>query len=95
MFTADYLLHIEREEWADQELMKQVEEVAAAAIATVDQEERKKIYADLQTLLARRAAGDPDVPPGDDRGRVDDGCKGSPSTARASTTSRPRRSLSR
>ena len=52
MFIADYLLHIERDEWADQELIKQVEEGAAAAIATVDQEERKKIYADLQQLSA-------------------------------------------
>jgi peptide/nickel transport system substrate-binding protein len=51
MFTADYLLHIEREEWADQDLVKRVSEDAAAAIATVDQEERKKIYADLQKYL--------------------------------------------
>ena len=51
MFTADYLLHIEREEWADQDLVKRVSEAAAAAIATVDQEERKKIYADLQKYL--------------------------------------------
>jgi peptide/nickel transport system substrate-binding protein len=51
MFTADYLLHIANEEWADKELMAKVEELAAAAIATVDQEERKTIYAELQTLL--------------------------------------------
>ena len=51
MFTADYLLHTPRGEWADQDLVKKVEDGAAAAIATVDQEERKKIYADLQHLL--------------------------------------------
>ena len=51
MFTADYLIHIERDEWADETLIKRVKEGAAAAIATVDQEERKKIYADLQTYL--------------------------------------------
>ena len=51
MFTADYQLHIDQNEWADKELAQKVEEMAAAAIATVDQEARKKIYADLQTLL--------------------------------------------
>jgi peptide/nickel transport system substrate-binding protein len=51
MFTADYLQHIERGEWADEDLINRVKEDAAAAIATVDQEERKKIYADLQTYL--------------------------------------------
>jgi peptide/nickel transport system substrate-binding protein len=51
MFTADYLLHIQRNEWSDKELVKKVEDGAAAAIGTVDQEERKKIYADLQKLL--------------------------------------------
>ena len=51
MFTADYLLHIKNDEWADKELEKKVEDMANAAIATVDQDERKKIYADLQTLL--------------------------------------------
>jgi peptide/nickel transport system substrate-binding protein len=51
MFTADYLINIERNEWADETLIKRVKEGAAAAIATVDQEERKKIYADLQTYL--------------------------------------------
>jgi peptide/nickel transport system substrate-binding protein len=51
MFTADYLLHTSRGEWADQALVKKVEDGAAAAIATVDQEARKKIYADLQHLL--------------------------------------------
>lgn len=51
MFTADYLAHIERDEWADKELADKVTELAAAAIATVDQEERKKIYAELQKLL--------------------------------------------
>jgi peptide/nickel transport system substrate-binding protein len=51
MFTADYLLHTARGEWADQDLVKKVEDGAAAAIATVDQEQRKAIYADLQHLL--------------------------------------------
>jgi ABC-type transport system substrate-binding protein len=51
MFTADYLLHIGNEEWGDTELAQKVEELAAAAIATVEQEERKTIYAELQTLL--------------------------------------------
>jgi ABC-type transport system substrate-binding protein len=51
MFTADYLLHIQRKEWSDQELIKKVTDGAAAAVATVDQEERKQIYADLQHLL--------------------------------------------
>ena len=51
MFTADYLLHIGFDEWADKELMQKVSDLAAAAIATVDQEERKKVYAELQTLL--------------------------------------------
>lgn len=51
MFTADYLQHIANGEWADEELANKVEEMAAAAIATVDQEERKTIYAELQTLL--------------------------------------------
>jgi peptide/nickel transport system substrate-binding protein len=51
MFTADYLLHVDRGEWADQELGQKVVDDAAAAIATVDEEERKKIYADLQKLL--------------------------------------------
>ncbi len=51
MFTADYLLHVARNEWSDQELIKKVSDGAAAAIATADQAERKKIYADLQTLL--------------------------------------------
>jgi peptide/nickel transport system substrate-binding protein len=51
MFTADYLLHTARGEWADQDLVKKVDDGAAAAIATVDQEQRKAIYADLQHLL--------------------------------------------
>jgi peptide/nickel transport system substrate-binding protein len=51
MFTADYLLHISNDEWADKALAQKVQEMATAAIATVDQEERKTIYADLQKLL--------------------------------------------
>lgn len=51
MFTADYLLHIGFEEWADTELMQKVSDLATAAIGTVDQEERKTVYAELQTLL--------------------------------------------
>jgi peptide/nickel transport system substrate-binding protein len=51
MFVADYLLHIQRKEWADQDLAKKVQDGAAAAIATTDQEARKKVYADLQNLL--------------------------------------------
>ncbi|MFN8591645.1 MAG: ABC transporter substrate-binding protein [Thermomicrobiales bacterium] len=51
MFTADYLQHIANDEWADKDLGNKVKDMAAAAIATVDQEERKKIYADLQKLL--------------------------------------------
>jgi peptide/nickel transport system substrate-binding protein len=51
MFTADYLLHIQRGEWADKELAKKVQNGAAAAIAVVDQAKRKAIYADLQHLL--------------------------------------------
>jgi ABC-type transport system substrate-binding protein len=51
MFTADYLQHIDRGEWSDEELAQKVKDGAAAAIATVDEEERKTIYADLQNLL--------------------------------------------
>ncbi|HEU5430486.1 MAG TPA: ABC transporter substrate-binding protein [Thermomicrobiales bacterium] len=51
MFTADYLLHIQRGEWADKELAKKVQDGAAAAVAVVDQAKRKAIYADLQHLL--------------------------------------------
>lgn len=51
MFTADYLLHIGNDEWADKELQTKVSDLAAAATATVDEEERKKVYAELQQLL--------------------------------------------
>ncbi len=51
MFTADYLLHIGFDEWADKELQTKVSDLAAAAVATVDEEERKKAYAELQQLL--------------------------------------------
>lgn len=50
-FVADYLEHIRLEEWADQDLANTVTEKSAAAVATVDQEERKVIYAELQHLL--------------------------------------------
>lgn len=51
MLTADYLLHAGNGEWADKELTAKVQELAQAAISTVDQDERKKIYAELQTLV--------------------------------------------
>jgi peptide/nickel transport system substrate-binding protein len=51
MFVADYLLHISNDEWGDKELQQKVKDGAAAAIATVDQDARKQVYADLQQLL--------------------------------------------
>jgi peptide/nickel transport system substrate-binding protein len=51
MFVADFLYSIQQGYWADPELTKKVDEGAAAAIATTDQEARKKVYADLQTLM--------------------------------------------
>jgi peptide/nickel transport system substrate-binding protein len=51
MFVADYLYHVQQGDWADTDLAQKVKEGAAAAIATTDEEARKKIYADLQTLL--------------------------------------------
>jgi len=51
MFIADFQYAIDQGFWNDEELNKKVKDGAAAAIATTDQEERKKIYADLQTLL--------------------------------------------
>jgi len=51
MFVADFLNHILQNEWSDAALVKKVQDGAAAAIATTDQEARKKIYADLQALF--------------------------------------------
>jgi len=51
MFIADFLYSIDQGFWNDEELNKKVKDGAAAAIATTDQEARKKIYADLQNLL--------------------------------------------
>ena len=51
MFVADFLNHILQNEWSDADLVKKVQDGAAAAIATTDQEARKKIYADLQDLF--------------------------------------------
>jgi peptide/nickel transport system substrate-binding protein len=51
MFVGDLLLHIAQKEWSDQDLINTVQTQAAAAIATVDKDARKKIYADLQTYL--------------------------------------------
>ena len=51
MFVADFLNHILQNEWSDAALVKKVQDGAAAAIATTDQNARKQIYADLQHLM--------------------------------------------
>src|SRR5262245_37607590 len=51
MFVADFLYSIQQGFWTDADLNKKIQDGAAAAIATTDQEARKKIYADLQTLM--------------------------------------------
>jgi len=51
LFVADFLLHIAADEWNDPELVAKIQELSSAAIATADQEVRKGVYAELQTLL--------------------------------------------
>lgn len=51
MIVVDFLLHINNGEWADEELVQQIVDGAAAATATVDQEERMVEYAALEQLV--------------------------------------------
>jgi hypothetical protein len=51
VFTSDHLLRMRIDEWVDNELEQMVEEMAAAAIASVDRKERTKKCAELQRQL--------------------------------------------
>jgi peptide/nickel transport system substrate-binding protein len=51
LFAVDLLNHVLQKEWSDADLMQKIQDGATAAIATTDQDARKKVYADLQHYI--------------------------------------------